>query len=82
MKTLCGIAVVGLVLLVTVVPCVGAGGEPQWMDGNALLRLCREALSWIDKRNVVRTQSVGAAYGLGFITGMLETKNLRMEPSA
>jgi len=51
------------------------------MDGNALLRLCREALSWIDERNVVRTQSVGAAYCLGFITGMLETKNLRMEPS-
>jgi len=31
MKTLCGISVVGLVFLVTVVPCVGAGGEPQWM---------------------------------------------------
>ncbi len=48
MKTLCGIAFVGLVVLLMAVPCAEAAG-----DGNGLLKSCRDGIRHTDEGGLV-----------------------------
>ena len=67
MKTLCGIAVVGLVLLLMAPPCTVAA-----LDGNGLLEGCRDAIG-VDAAGGrgSPTEAYNAGYCRGFVDGML-----------
>src|SRR6266566_4334528 len=69
MKTLCSIAVVGLVLLLMAVPCAEAEA-----DGNSLLEACREGMR--------RTEATfQAGYCTGFVSGVLDMHAAWLSPS-
>jgi hypothetical protein len=73
MKTLCGIAVVGLVLLVAAGPSPEAAGDPTATDGTSLLRECREAMRWFDAGGpdgAERLTMLGSSC-LGYVRGLL-----------
>src|SRR5438132_1017729 len=75
MKTLCSIAVVGLVLLLLAVACAEA--EWKW-DGNRLLEACRDGIrhadagwpdaGWLGSAAV----TYNAGYCTGFLVGLLQ----------
>jgi hypothetical protein len=69
MKTRCGIAVVGLVLLLMAVSGTGASGK---VDGNWLLRDCSESIWLSEGKTLAPDSPMGAAFCLGYVTGMLE----------
>ena len=68
-KTLCGIAVMGLVLLVATGTLAGAETDGNNWDGNALLRSCTQALRVMERS--VQTLSVMQAMEAGKCPGQL-----------
>src|SRR5262245_42697920 len=78
MKMLCGIAVVGLGLLMTTGPCHGASSVvPGGNDGTALLRQCRAYLGLLEQSQAGRDYQAevsdfhDAAYCHGLTMGIL-----------
>jgi hypothetical protein len=68
MKTLCSIAVVGLVVLLMAVPCAEEAG-----DGNTLLEYCRDAIQDYDAGGGGGVLvSYHGGYCTGFVAGALE----------
>jgi hypothetical protein len=66
MKMLWGIAVVGLGLFVTIVPCLGDSSVvPGGNDGNALLKQCRAYLWMVEHIQTGRNDKAEASYFLG-----------------
>src|SRR2546428_416335 len=66
MKTLCGIAVVVLGLLVTIVPCPGDPYVvPGGNDGNALLKQCRAYLWLVEQIQTGGNEGAEASYFYG-----------------
>jgi len=71
MKTLCGIAVVGLVLL------LGGASAQAWRedqhDGNRLLAMCRDYLRFDEAGGRATAQgNYNAGYCQGFVVGLIE----------
>ncbi len=68
MKTLCGIAAVGLVLLLMAAPAAAARDRDVW-DGNVLLEWCREAIQINDEG---RRGSPDAIFHAGWCSGRVD----------
>jgi len=77
MKTLCSIAVVGLMLLLMAVPCAEAA-----MDGNDLLEYCRDAIRDSDAGGTGGVLvSYHSGYCIGFVSGVLDMHAAWLSPS-
>src|SRR2546428_5449464 len=76
MKTLCGMAVVVLVLLGTGAAWAGAEAQSIEEDGNALLAQCTAALRWLKEfppRKAIDPHLVGGYFKCeGAVTGILD----------
>src|SRR5438874_3906788 len=67
MKTLCSIAVVGLMVLLMAAPCAEAA-----QDGNELLAACRDGIRVHDTGGIgSSTEAFNAGYCSGFVNGMI-----------
>ena|SRR5215831_5460261 len=66
MKTLYGITVGGLVLLLTAAPCAEAAEASRKVDGNRVLQDCSEALRGLEGGSVL---TEGASFRIGFCQG-------------
>jgi len=73
MKTLCGIAVVGLVLLLMAVPCAAAAVDGNHLvDGNDLLEACRDGVRLKERGSKSAREAFNAGYCAGFVKGMID----------
>jgi hypothetical protein len=72
MKTLCGISVVGLVVLLTAAPCAKAAEPSRSVDGNTLLRRCSAHLHYNDSGIVTNQSLAEAMFCQGYVLGMIE----------
>ena len=69
MKTLCSIAVVGLVLLGMAAPYAGAAEK---IDGNDLLQQCQHSIRLDETKTYADvTTLMGAVHCLGFVNGLI-----------
>jgi Rap1a immunity proteins len=72
MKTLCGIAVVGLALLVAAGTSPEAPGDQGDSDGNSLLRMCSDSIRLYDAGGKVSADVANRAFQcVGYVDGLL-----------
>jgi Rap1a immunity proteins len=72
MKTLCGISVVALVVLLTMAPCAKAAEASRSVDGNTLLRRCSAHLRYNDSGTISQNSLIDAVFCQGYALGMIE----------
>src|SRR2546427_6011167 len=72
MKTLCSIAVVGLVVLLLATPCAAAADGNDLVDGNDLLEACRDGVRLKERGSKSAMEAFNAGDCIGFLRGMAD----------